>query len=446
MVDYTVHSRKDRKKILKYLGIDSKEDIFDFLPGKIRDPVINIPEGLDERSLREKLEAIGSQNNPVSGLSSFLGGGAYDHYVPAVVEYITSISQFFTAYTPYQAEISQGTLEYIFEFQSLICQLTGMDISNASTYDGASSLAEAVLMASRINGRKKVVMPVTINPQYRDTVKSYVYGLDMDIREVGYKDGVTDLSSLEKEIDENTSAVLIQNPNYFGCYEEVFKIKKIMEAYPDCLYIICVNPLSLALIKPPSEYGADIVVGDGQVFGNTLSMGGPYLGFFSARQKYLRQLPGRIVGKTIDAGGKDAYVLTFQTREQHIRKKKATSNICSNHSLNALAFTAYLMYAGEKGLKETALDCVKKAAYFADRLKETAHFKIRFKSSFFNELVVASDLDVEDVLGRLREKKILGGIRLGTYYPELADSMLVSFTEVNTWEEIDRYIDILKGI
>jgi len=446
MVDYTVHSRKDRKKILKYLGIDSKEDIFDFLPGKIRDPVINIPEGLDERSLRKKLEAIGSQNNPVSGLSSFLGGGAYDHYVPAVVEYITSISQFFTAYTPYQAEISQGTLEYIFEFQSLICQLTGMDISNASTYDGASSLAEAVLMASRINGRKKVVMPVTINPQYRDTVKSYVYGLDMDIREVGYKDGVTDLSSLEKEIDENTSAVLIQNPNYFGCYEEVFKIKKIMEAYPDCLYIICVNPLSLALIKPPSEYGADIVVGDGQVFGNTLSMGGPYLGFFSARQKYLRQLPGRIVGKTIDAGGKDAYVLTFQTREQHIRKKKATSNICSNHSLNALACTAYLLYKGEKGLKSTATACIKKAAYFADRLKETTHFKKAFKNNSFNELVVTSDLDMDDVLGRLKKEKILGGIRLGQYYPELADSMLVSFTEVNTWGEIDRYLDILKGI
>lgn len=446
MVSYLTHSEDDRKKILETLGIDDTGKLFDFIPREILKSSINIPQELSEKGLRERLCKIASLNNPLSRFSSFLGGGAYNHYIPQVVKDITSISQFYTAYTPYQAEISQGTLQYIFEFQSLICRLTGMDISNASMYEGASSLAEAVLLAARVSGKNKVILTDTINPQYRETIKTYLYGLDIKIKQINFNEGIADLKILKDVLDNNTCAVAIQNPNFFGCFEDVFKIRKLIDNYHDCLYIICANPLSLALIKPPSEYGADIVVGDAQVFGNPLSFGGPYLGYFAAKEKYLRQIPGRIVGKTIDRDGKDAYVLTYQTREQHIRKAKATSNICSNHSLNALAATVYLSLLGEEGLKDLASLCIQRANYFYNRLSEVDHSKQKFKNKFFNELVISTDLDLDKTLEALYQEKILGGISIGKYYKKLSDSILVSFTEMNSQDDIDKYIDILKKL
>lgn len=446
MVGYLVHSADDRKKMLKSIGMDDIKSLYDFIPNKILEPKIDLPKGLSERDLFNKLNKLASLNKPISKFSSFLGGGAYNHYIPQVVKDICSISQFYTAYTPYQAEISQGTLQYIFEFQSLICRLTGMDVSNASMYDGATALAEAIILSSRVNKKNKAIIANTINPEYRETVKTYLYGLEIDIEEIGCKDGITDLDKLKEAIDDNTCAVAVQNPNFFGCFEDVFKINDLLKNYPDCLYIICANPLSLALIKPPTEYGADIVVGDAQVFGSPLSFGGPYLGYFAAREKYLRQMPGRIVGKSVDRVGNDAYILTFQTREQHIRKTKATSNICSNHSLNALAATAYLSILGEKGLKDLANICIQRARYFSGELSKLKHFKQKFKPKFFNELVINSEIDTNKILDKLYQEKIIGGIDLGKYYPELNGSILVSFTEENSIDEIDKYIDTLKTI
>jgi glycine dehydrogenase subunit 1 len=432
--------------MLKYLGMKSAKELFDFIPEEILDPSIDLPPGLNERQLKESLEKTAGLNRSLDSFSSFLGGGAYEHYIPAAVSHITLMSQFATAYTPYQAEISQGTLQYIFEFQSLICRLTGMDVSNASMYDGASSLAEAILLASRVNGKNRVILAHTIDPQYRETVKTYVYGLGIEIFEAGMKDGITDVESLKNILDEKTSAVAVQMPNFFGCFEDVYSLRNIMNSYPDCLYIICANPVSLALLKPPSEYGADIAVGDAQVFGNPLSFGGPYLGYFAAKEKYLRQVPGRIVGKTVDRDGKDAFVLTYQAREQHIRKTKATSNICTNHSLNVLAAAVYLALLGEEGLKDAAGTCLQRADYFAKRLKETGHFWKKYKSRFFNELVISTDLHTDKVLKRLYREKILGGMKLGRFYPGLSDSILVSFTEMNSTDDIDKYIDILKRL
>ena len=446
MVNYLVHSKEDHKKIFRTLGIDNAMKLFDSIPGSIKKPKIEMAEGLTEKELRDKLEDIASQNKPITEFSSFLGGGAYYHYIPAVVDNITSISQFSTAYTPYQAEISQGILQYIFEFQSFICRLTGMDIANASMYDGATALAEAVLLASRVTGKNKVAFSRTINPQYRETMKTYFYGHDMEIEEIGFQEGISDLDKLEDAIDDSTCAVAIQNPNFFGCFEDVFKIRKLMNDYPDCLYIICTNPLSLALLKSPSEYGADIVVGDAQSFGNNLSFGGPYLGYFASKEKYLRQMPGRIVGKTVDSDKKYAYVLTYQTREQHIRKTKATSNICSNHSLNALATNVYLSILGEEGLRELANICIQRANYFGEKLFEVNHFRKKFKTRFFNETVISTDLDTDKVLKKLYEENILGGIQLGNYYPEISDSILVSFTEMNQLSEIDRYLSALDNL
>jgi len=446
MSNYIVHSKEDRDKILKFLGIQSIEELFKFIPKEVLKTKIEISDNLSEKQIKDKLTSIAKLNKPLNSFSSFLGGGAYNNYIPSVVDYVTSISQFYTAYTPYQAEISQGTLQYIFEFQSLMCRLTGMDVSNASMYDGGSSLAEAILFAKRINNKKKILIPKTVNPQYRQIIRTYITAVDVEIVEIDYQDGITNLTNLAKNIDSDTSSVVIQNPNFFGCFEEVFKIREILKKYPDCLYIIYTYPMSLALIKPPSEYGADVVVGDAQCFGNHLNLGGPYVGFFTTKEKYLRQMPGRIVGKTVDKSGNEAYVLTFQTREQHIRKSKATSNICSNHSLNALASVVYLTILGENGLKNTANLCIQKANYFKEQISALSKFEINFKSRVFNEIVITSDLDISKVLKILYKNRILGGIPIGKYYPELKNSILVSFTENNSKEDIDKYVSVLKSL
>ena len=443
-MSYLVHSDNDREELLKEIGIDCAYELFKSIPESIRYPKIKLPLPLSEKEIRDKLTNIGSKNNSVSGFSSFLGGGAYNHYVPSIVKSILGRSEFYTAYTPYQAEISQGTLQYIFEFQSLICRLTGMDISNASMYDGASALAEAILMANRINGKSKVIMSKTIHPEYRDTCKTYCLGKNINIIEIGYTNGRLNLDILIKKIDNDVSSIVIQNPNFFGCFEEVYKIKEIISKYPNCLFIVAINPISVAIIKSPSDYGADIVVGEGQVLGNQLCYGGPYLGFFATKSKYLRQIPGRIVSRTVDTKGNDAYVLAFQAREQHIRKYKATSNICSNHSLNALAATVYLSILGEEGLKELANICMQRAHYFSSKVKLLSKFNLRFDAQFFNEFVVSTDVDAGRLLEKLYKENILGGIYLGKYYPDLKNCILVSITEMNSIKEIDNYIGVLK--
>jgi glycine dehydrogenase subunit 1 len=445
-MSYLVHSAVDREKILKEIGLVSFNDLYKFIPENIIYPKLNLPEPLSEKEIREKLKYIGDKNKSLSNFSSFLGGGAYNHYIPSVIKTILGISEFYTAYTPYQAEISQGTLEYIFEFQSYICRLTGMDIANASMYDGASSLAEAVLMANRINGKHKVIISNTVNPEYRNTCKTYLMKKNISISELNYQDGGLDLDLLNKNLDDNVAAVVIQNPNFFGCFEDVFKIREIINTYPDCLLIVAVNPISIGIVKQPSSYGADIVVGDGQVLGNSLSLGGPYLGFFATKEKFLRQMPGRIIVKTIDAKGNDAFVLSFQAREQHIRKCKATSNICSNHSLNALAATVYLSILGEEGFNNLANICLQRAHYLAKKIRSISKFKLKFNLPFFNEFLISSDMNLNSILKKLYKGHILGGIKLENYYPELKNCVLVSVTEMNSVKDIDKYYKILKEI
>ena len=301
---YFVNTEKNIEKMLEVIGAKSMDELFDFIPEEIVDPEINLEKPLSEKSLKLKMSLTGKKNKPLDNYDSFLGGGAYNHYIPAAVKSILGISQFYTAYTPYQAEISQGTLQYIFEFQSIVCRLTGMDVANASMYDGASALAEAIIMAGRINGKKKVLMPVSVNPQYRATCKTYCEGINLEIIEIPYKDGQTDLDSLTKNLDKNVSSVVIQNPNFFGCFEDVFSLQKIIKEFPECLFIAVINPMSLGILRRPADYGADAVVGDGQVFGNNLAFGGPHLGFFATKQQYLRQMPGRIVGQTTESSGK----------------------------------------------------------------------------------------------------------------------------------------------
>ena len=445
-MSYLVHSTDDREKILKEIGLNSLNDLFKFIPENIICSMLDLPESLSEKEIIEKIKKISSMNQTLSNFSSFLGGGAYNHYIPSIVKTITGISEFYTAYTPYQAEISQGTLQYIFEFQSFICRLTGMDISNASMYDGASSLAEAILMANRINGKNRVIISTTVNPEYRITCKTYLAGKDALLDEIGYKAGKLDLDLLKERLNKEVSAVVIQNPNFFGCLEEVFKIREIINNYPDCIFIVAISPISIGILKQPGEYGADIVVGDAQVLGNSLSFGGPYIGFFSTKEKYLRQMPGRIIVKTEDIKGNDAFVLSFQAREQHIRKFKATSNICSNHSLNSLAAAVYLSIIGEDGFKDLANICLQRAHYISKKIQLIPKFKLKFNSAFFNEFVVFTEIDANNLLNKLYNEKILGGINLANYYPELNNSILIAVTEMNSISEIDRYCEVLTKI
>jgi len=446
-MSYFVHSDENRKEMLKTIGIGSIEELFDCIPENICNPEIELDKPLDEKSLKEELCVIGGKNKMIKNFFSFIGGGAYNHYIPGAVKSILGISQFYTSYTPYQAEISQGTLQYMFEFQSLICRITGMDISNASMYDGASSLAEAILMAGKINGNKKVLLSAAVNPQYREVCRTYCSGQNIDIKEVGYKNGKTDINLIRDEMDEMAGSVIIiiQNPNFFGCFEDVYELHDILKKYPECFFIAVINPMSIGLIKRPSDYGADIVVGEGQVFGNALSFGGPYLGFFATKKDYLRQIPGRIVGQTVDTDGNKTFVLTFQNREQHIRKYKATSNICTNHSLNALAATVYLSIIGENGLRHISNICLQRAHYFAEKIKPLDKFQLKFNSGFFNEFVLSSRLNIRDVIDRFYKNKILPGIYLGDNYPELRDCILVSITEMNSIESINKYTEVLKS-
>lgn len=444
---YSLRTTKEQEEIYKELGISDYNELFDAIPKEVFDPGIDLDASLSEKEIKEKLIDIGLKNKRISDFISFIGGGAYYHYVPSLVKAITGISSFYTAYTPYQAEISQGTLQYIFDFQSLICRLTGMEVANASMYDGASALAEAILMANRINGKKEFIISKTIHPEYMETCKTYLSGRGLKVVESDYDNGITDLDKLKDLINNETGAVIIQNPNFFGCFEELNEINDIVKKYPGCLYIISiVNPMYLGLCVPPAVNGADIVTGEGQSFGNPVAFGGPYLGFFATKQKFIRQVPGRIVGKTTDIKGNDAYVLTFQTREQHIRKNKATSNICSNHSLNALAFVVYLSSLGEKGLRKTANICIQRAHYLCEKINSLNNFKLKFRHRFFNEFVIQTNMGTEKFQNILHDNKILGGISLEKHFPELKGCILTTVTEMNPVKDINRYFNILNTI
>jgi glycine dehydrogenase subunit 1 len=435
---YIPNAEKDREAMLSAVGCRSLEDLASVLPRELRlNRPLNLPASLSEMELMERLGQMSEKGKEGKRWVSFLGAGAYHHYLPALIDHLLKRSEFYTAYTPYQPEISQGTLQAIFEFQTLICQLTGMEVANASVYDGASAVAEAVLMANRLNGRKRFLVAAALHPDSRRVARTYTHPLGFLLDPVPPgDDGSTDLKTLETAAGEDVSAVVLQHPNFFGCLEDVEKAAGIAHARGALLIVATQEPLALALLQPPGRLGADIAVGEGQSFGNPLNFGGPYVGFFAAKEAYLRAMPGRLVGETVDRDGRRGFVLAVATREQHIRREKATSNICTNQALCALASLIYMATFGKQGLRELAEMNLSKAEYAKKRLAAVA--SLRFSAPTFNEFVLTLDGDPDPLLAALREEGIIGGLALNDFYPEMEREILVCTTEKNSREDIDR--------
>ena len=444
---YIPHTTGDVTQMLERIGVATLEDLFVEVPESVRlKRPLDIQEPASETELLRELKTLALGNATPETHKSFLGGGAYHHFIPTVIDLLISRSEFYTAYTPYQPEISQGTLQAVFEFQTLICQLTGMDAANASMYDGASACAEAVLMAMRLTRRKKVLLSKALNPRYRGVVATYCRYLNMELVEVAVAaDGRTDLEDLAAKLDDSTAVVVAGYPNYFGVIEDVAVLAEKSHEHGAKLVTAVAEPIALGLLKSPGELGADIVAGDAQSFGLPLAFGGPYVGFFAVLQKDVRGMPGRLVGETTDLEGQRGFVLTLATREQHIRREKATSNICSNQGLCALMATIFMSLLGKQGLREMAEQNLAKAAYARKQLSGIKGFSLVFDGPAFNEFVVRSEAPVAEVLLRLEEAGILGGIPLGEDYPEMADCFLVCVTEQNQREEIDALVAALQG-
>jgi glycine dehydrogenase subunit 1 len=445
-MNYIPTTDLDRKKMLEACGIDSIQALFSDIPKDLKDKCeINLPEGLGEMELARELKEFSRKNKDVTQKICFLGAGAYSHFIPSIVKHIISRSEFYTAYTPYQPEISQGMLQAIYEYQTMICRLTGMDASNASMYDGSTAMAEAALLSSSYTKRKEVVVAGTVNPLYRQVLETYSEGAGLVIKEAPFKNGITDPGSIKELVSDKTACVIIQQPNFFGCLEKVFDLAGIAHENGD-LFVASVDPMSLAILNSPKEYGADIVVGEGQALGNPLNFGGPYLGIFAAKKEFLRYMPGRLVGKTQDSNGKPGFVLTLQTREQHIRREKATSNICSNEALCALAACVYMTVMGSKGMISVARTCLKNAASLKNKIAGIKGFSIPYDNPCFKEFVVKTPKPVKEINKMLSEKGIIGGLDLERFYPQLKDHMLVCTTEMNSAGDIEAFAAALKNV
>lgn len=444
---YIPHTEEDVRQMLAAIGVQSIDDLFEEVPADLRlDRELDLPEALSEGELLRELQQLVSVNATSSDYLSFLGGGAYNHFIPSVIDQLISRSEFYTAYTPYQPEISQGTLQAIFEYQTLICQLTGMDVSNASMYDGASACAEAVLMAVRATRRKKVLLAGSLHPEYRETVETYCRYLEVELHSLPYgTDGRVDQDALNSSLDDGTAALVIGYPNFFGVIEDLSALSQTVHDKGALLVTAVPEPIALGLLKSPGEGGADIVVGEGQSFGMPVSYGGPGVGFFAARQKTVRSMPGRLVGATTDKDGKNGFVLTLATREQHIRREKATSNICSNQGLCALMANVYLCLLGKKGLREVAEQNLAKAEYAKNAISALPGFSIPFSGPIFNEFVVTFTGDLSTLLRQLEDARILGGVSLARFFDDLPNSFLVCVTEQHRKVDIDRLVEALKG-
>lgn len=447
MFPYIPTTPDDEREMLKTIGVDSIKDLFSDIPQDMQlNRELNLPKAKSELEVKAYLASLANKNCSTSELTSFLGAGAYDHYIPSVVDHIISRQEFYTSYTPYQPEISQGTLQYIFEFQSLICKLTGMDVANASLYDGGTAVVEAALMAAAYSKKDELVISKTVRPESRRILKTYAHVQGLKVIEIDMKDGITDLEKLEKEVNDNTAAVIVQSPNFFGIIEDLKATGEIAHKGKKTTFIASVDPISLAVLKKPGELDVDVVVGEAQGMGIPLSFGGPYLGFIASKKDYMRKLPGRIVGETQDVNGKRSYVLTLTAREQHIRREKATSNICSNQGLNVLAATVYMVTLGKEGLKEVALQSTQKAHYAFDKLTSSGKYKPLFDKPFFKEFAVASDIDSNQIITDLRNENIIGGYDLEKDYPQFKSSILYAVTEKRTKDEIDKLSCVLEGI
>ncbi|NLO39428.1 MAG: aminomethyl-transferring glycine dehydrogenase subunit GcvPA [Ruminiclostridium sp.] len=439
MSDYIPNTHAQQMEMLEDIGLACMEDLFTSIPQNVRlKRELNLPAALSEMELKAQMRHMSAKNSNTEEYACFLGAGAYDHYIPAVVSNLLGRQEFYTAYTPYQPEISQGTLQAIFEYQTMICRLTGMDVANASMYDGSSALAEAASAACHTTGRKEILAALSVHPESREVLSTYSRFSGNKVTELGSRDGRLDLADLEAKLSDKTAAVVVQSPNFFGAIEDLKEIAFIIHKAKALLIVSC-DPISLAILKSPGELGADIAVGEGQSMGNPLSFGGPYLGFFAAKKELLRRMPGRIVGETVDKEGRRAFVLTVQTREQHIRREKATSNICSNQALNALAATIYLTAMGKQGLKKVALLCTSKAHYAYEQLLKTGSFQPCFQAPFFKEFAVYYNGNTTELNQKLLQHGIIGGYDLEKQYPAMKNGYLVAVTEKRTREEIDRF-------
>ncbi len=445
-MDYIPLTSAQEKEMLEAIGVSSIDELLESIPAPVRlKKPLSVAGPLSELELARAVEALAAKNVTVEQVNSFLGAGCYDHFIPAAVRAIVSRAEYCTAYTPYQPEASQGTLQATYEYQTFICMLTDMDVTNASLYDGSTALAEAVLMAHRINRRPKVLIAETIHPEYRKVLVAYTKHLGIELVSIPYaKDGALDLETLNAVLDEQVCCVALQNPNFFGVLEKDIRAIVARAHEYGTLCISAVHPLSLGLIRTGKSVDVDIVVGDGQALGNGLAFGGPTFGFLATKKEFIRKIPGRIVGKTCDKNGAVGYVLTLQAREQHIRREKATSNICSNQALNALACAVYCALMGPEGIKDVASACVDKTYYCIERLKKIKGVTFPFKAaSHFNEFVIELPRDPRRISALLLKKNIIPGFALGTYYPKLRNCLLIALTEKKTKHQIDEFVKTL---
>jgi glycine dehydrogenase subunit 1 len=441
---YISNSPDDQREMLKRIGVSSLEELFSPIPESLRlRRLLDIPEALSEPELTRHIAELAERNK--SSSLSFTGGGIYNHYVPAVIWTLVMRPEFATAYTPYQAEVAQGTLQVIYEFQSHLCRLTGMDVANASMYDGATAMAEAALLAVSATGRKRIVVSETVSPLYREVLKTHCSGLELEVITVSTKETTTDFDAVGKYVDDTAACLILGQPNFFGYLEELERGESLIHKAGG-LFITVADPISLGILKTPAEYGVDICVGEGQSLGIPQNFGGPLLGFFTCRQDFIRRLPGRLAARTVDTDSKEGFVLTLQTREQHIRREKATSNICTNQALCATAATVYLSLLGKKGLPRVARLCTERAHYLAEETSKADDYSIWSDAPFFKEFIIRTPVPPEKILKEMSGIGIAAGIDLGRFYPDLKNHLLVAVTETVTFEDCDRFVAGLKAL
>jgi glycine dehydrogenase subunit 1 len=439
------NTEKERKEMLAVIGVEKFDNLLANIPRKfLQDKECCLESSYSELEITSKIAKLAAKNVSTCQANSFLGGGVYDHFIPAAVDHVLLKPEFHSAYTPYQAEVSQGTLQYIYEYQTMICDLTGMEISNAGMYDGASAAAEAILMAARKTRLHKAVIAATIHPWYKEVIKTYTEGVGIELVFVPHKNGLINLEELREAVDDKTGCVLLQTPNFAGNIEDAFAVEEIVHAAKKALFIVAVDPISLAVMNAPAEYKADIVIGEGQALGNAQNYGGPLFGFLATNLSLSRTMPGRIVGATLDTDGKRSYALTLQAREQHIRRAKATSNICSNQALCNLAATVYMTLMGKEGLKEVAEQSTTKAHYLAENIADLAGFEMGFDAPFFKEFAVKTPIPAADIISKLKSKNIFPGIDLKPFGHD--NMLLIAVTEKKRKCDLDELVNSLQEV
>ncbi len=445
---YLPQTESEIQKMCEAIGVNNTQDLFSNIPSVLRfKEKLNIPPALSEQDLLAHLKTLSRTNETVDHFSSFLGAGAYHHYIPVAVNYLAGRGEFATSYTPYQAELSQGTLQAIFEFQTMVASLLGLEIANSSNYEGSTALAEAALMAFRIKKKREILLAKSIHPEYRAVVKTTLKNLGYTIKEIGWnQNGTLDTAELQKNLSKEVVGLCVQSPNFFGVIENLESLSQTAHQNDSLFIVNTGDVISLGLLASPGSCGADIAVGEGQSFGNFLNLGGPYVGLFATKKEYVRQIPGRLVGETLDETGKPGFILTMNTREQHIRREKATSNICTNQSLCALMAAIYLSLLGPQGLKKVAEMNLAKAEFAKKLFSQIPGVELPFAGPTFNEFVLKLPRSSASVLERLREEKIFGGLALEQDYPELKNTLLVCVTEMNKREEIETYASKLRKI